>query len=69
MPKAMLVRTAMLPASTPAAPLMPQNQGVGRRLICATSRIPVGKPKPIRNPAGARIATASAARSARSAPS
>ena len=50
----MLVSTATLAASTPAAPLMPQNQGVGFLSIADTSRIPVGNPKPMRKPAGER---------------
>src|SRR5882762_7613966 len=47
----MLVTTATLAARTPAAPLMPQNHGVGPVLIAETNRMPVGNPKPIRKPA------------------
>jgi hypothetical protein len=49
----MFTATAMLAASTPAAPLIAQNQGVGRGSIAFTSRIPVGKPNPRRKPSGA----------------
>ena len=69
MPKARLVTTATLAARTPAAPLTPQNQGVGPVLIALASRMPVGKPKPISRPAGARARTQSPARTGRSAPS
>ena len=39
----MLMPTATLAASTPAAPLIAQNQGVGRVSIAFTRRMPVGK--------------------------
>jgi hypothetical protein len=52
-----------------AAPLMPQNHGVGVVLIAETNRMPVGKPKPIRRPAGARTRTQTPARMRRSAAS
>ena len=62
MPYAMLHSTAMEEASTPAAPLMPQNQGVGLASTAEINRIPVGKPNPSNKPAGAIIATVNAAR-------
>jgi len=61
-PKVMLTATAITEPRTPAAPLIPQNHGAGFGLCFITIRIPVGKPKPINNPAGAMIATAVAAR-------
>ena len=42
-----LVDTAATEASTPAAPLIPQNHGVGFWSTRETSLIPVGKPNPI----------------------
>jgi hypothetical protein len=48
--KAMLVTTATLAARTPAAPLMPQNHGVGPVLMAETRRMPVGNPKPRQRP-------------------
>src|SRR3954447_23227445 len=65
--KAMLMTTATLAARTPAAPLMPQNHGVGPLLIADTKRMPVGNPKPIRKPAGASTRTQKPARTRRSA--
>lgn len=56
-PKAMLLATATVDARVPAAPLTPQNQGVGLRSIAEMSRIPVGKPKPSNKPAGAIVIT------------
>jgi hypothetical protein len=41
----MLLATATLAASTPAAPLMPQSHGVGPVLITETSRNAGGKSK------------------------
>ena len=67
--KAMLVTTATLAARTPEAPLIPQNQGVGPVLMAETRRMPVGNPKPIRKPAGARTRTQRPARTKRPAPS
>src|SRR5215472_13252341 len=67
--KAMLVTTATLAARTPAAPLMPQNHGVGVVLIAETSRMPVGNPNPIRKPAGATTRTHKPARTRRAVPS
>src|SRR5262249_6811309 len=67
MPNAMLTATAKDEASTPAAPLMPQNHGVGLGSTALMKRIPVGKPKPISTPAGAITATEIAARTARGA--
>ena len=55
--KAILVTKATLAARTPAPPLMPQNQGMGLVVIVETNRMPVGNPKPIRKPAGARTRT------------
>ena len=52
--KAILVTRATLAARTPAALLMPQNQGMGPVLVVETNRMPVGNPKPISKPAGAR---------------
>jgi len=60
--KAILTATAMLAASTPAAPLIAQNQGVGRVSSALTSAMPVGKPNPMSSPSGATIRTAAAAR-------
>ena len=60
--KAILTATAMLAASTPAAPLIAQNQGVGRVSSALTSAMPVGKPNPMSSPSGANIKTAAAAR-------
>src|SRR5215471_5197935 len=65
----MLIMTANEEASTPDAPLMPQNQGAGVRSMEDTSAIPVGKPHPIKNPPGAMAVTATAARIASSLPS
>ena len=59
------MRTARPAASTPAAPLMPKNQGVGRESMRVTRRIPVGKPNPISSPAGAKTSTQNAARAKR----
>ena len=67
MPNEILVITATLAARTPAAPLMPQNQGVGRRSTFETKRIPVGKPNPMKKPAGVSTRTANPARIKRSA--
>jgi hypothetical protein len=67
MPKAMLTATAAEDASTPAAPFIPQNQGVGVRSTLLMKRMPVGKPKPIRTPAGAITTTQSGARTMRAA--
>ena len=67
--KAILVTKATLAARTPAPPLMPQNQGIGQLLIVETNRMPVGNPKPIRKPAGARTRTQRPARTRRFAPS
>jgi hypothetical protein len=67
--KAILVTTATLAARTPAAPLMPQNQGMGPALIVETNHMPVGNAKPIRKPAGANTRTQRPARTTRSAPS
>ena len=44
----LLQSTAKEDAKTPAAPLMPQNQAVGLRSTAVISRIPLGKPNPIR---------------------
>ena len=45
MPNEILVITATLAARTPAAPLMPQNQGVGRRSTFETKMHPCRKAK------------------------
>jgi len=58
----MLTAIAMLAASTPAAPLIAQNHGVGRESMALTSLIPVGNPKPINNPAGVIMRSAMTAR-------
>lgn len=52
-PSAMLHAIAAIDARTPLAPLTPQNHGVGFRSTAVTRRIPVGKAKPMRMPAGA----------------
>ena len=58
-PNARLTTTALIDASTPAAPLIPQNHGVGLTSMDETKRIPVGKPKPNEIPPGAISATQS----------
>ena len=60
--KVMFTATAMLAANTPAAPLIAQNQGVGRGSIALTNRIPVGKPNPNKRPSGAIMKIAAMAR-------
>ena len=52
MPSDMLIMTPRTDARTPAAPLIPQNQGVGWGSMASTSRMPVGKAKPSRKPKG-----------------
>ena len=49
---AILMASAVSAAKTPAAPFTAQNQGVGPLSILLTRPIPVGKPKPIKMPAG-----------------
>ena len=61
MPRAILIPTAITDASTPAAPLIPQNQGVGLQSMAETKRMPVGKANPIKSPAGAMTAMQTAA--------
>ena len=56
-PDPILFPTAKMEARTPAAPLIPQNHGVGFLSIREISRIPVGKANPINNPAGAIVNT------------
>ena len=56
-PKEILLATATVDARVPAAPLIPQNQGVGLGSIAEISRIPVGNPKPSNKPAGAIVMT------------
>ena len=60
--KAMFTATAIPAASTPADPFTAQNHGVGRGSIALTSRIPIGKPNPSKNPSGAIRRTAAIAR-------
>ena len=55
-PNDMLIMTPRTEARTPVAPLIPQNQGVGRGSIASTSRMPVGKAKPRRKPRGVMTA-------------
>ena len=54
-PMLMLSMTASTDASTPVAPLIPQNQGIGSLSIAPTNFIPVGKAKPRRKPKGTTI--------------
>ena len=63
MPYAILHPTATAEASTPLAPLIPQNQGVGFLSTADMKRMPVGKPYPMSNPAGRMTATATRPRS------
>src|SRR5678810_1201475 len=56
-------------ASTPLAPLTPQNQGVGLPSTRFTSRMPVGNPHPISIPPGAMTSTDHRARIGREEPS
>jgi len=57
--------TATVEARTPLAPLIPQNHGVGFQSTAEMKRIPVGKPNPMSNPAGAMTATHISPRSTR----
>src|SRR5262245_59332999 len=65
----MLRPTARMEARTPAAPLIAQNQGVGRSSMRETSRMPKGKPNPKRIPAGVMTAIVQAALTANGDPS
>ena len=56
-PMLKLSMTASTDASTPVAPLMPQNQGIGSLSTAPTNFIPVGKANPRRKPSGTTTAS------------